>query len=228
MYLYEKQDDKVLIHNFIRDKEELKAYRKSELSKISRDDIEYCLEERVKEYDEPLFRKLSLHNIIVYEPMEQIYFSYPKINKVKYLNNILINNYYNGIYAKRDLVSFVGEKNTYYLLAYRFNEPQYRIGKDNKSYQLYTMGGIIHLPETLAILQLIEQGRSYLIPENAKEENIQSVLNLYKDEVVDEIDLENLRKTDMYNVTHRIYDDAVTKVSIKSKNDFNIVKRLKK
>ena len=228
MYLYEKQDNKVLIHNIICKKEDLIDYRKNEIKKICNDDIEYSLEEKVREYEEPVFRRLGFNNIMAHTSNNLFDESYIKMEKTTTRNDRLIYHYINGRYYSKKLAGISGDENKYYLLTDYYNFVRYETDIQRKCYKLFTMKGIIHLPETLAILQLIERGKFSLIPENINEKNIMSVLDLYKHELIDEIDLIQLEKADKYHITINEYKSADTKASIKSKNDYNIVKRLKK
>ena len=104
----------------------------------------------------------------------------------------------------------------YYLLT----RTHYHFEGSDSYGKYYRMEDIIQLPESLYLLQLIEQGRFNLLDGK----NVAEQLALYSLSKINEISFEELQKMDACGIT----DDICTRVINKADNDSHVLQLIRK
>ena len=197
MYLFENQEGKILIHDLRADSKDLADYRRDEMKQIP--------------YKERLCTAQTRYHVIT--PAES-------------RNDYLLNNYYNGRFGSKEVFGIQEQENvSYYLLTrdYKHKETKWDMST-KKKYAIYTMKGIIRLPESLFLLQLLEQRRFELL----EGKDMTKILSLYKDSIMDEIDLSGLVLTDKFGITDNAYQESYQRVMKQVAKDEPILKMVKK
>ena len=223
MYLYEKKKDKLLIHELTINERDLPKYRRIEMESIPENERDatgsekalcsysYKCEHYIEQY-----KNNKIKNLIV----NQMPFNRMELDSFD-KDSCYLRNYYNGQYAQNIVI---GSDNNYYLFVRDVMYGHRGLLGDWK-YGYMTM---IHIPETLFVLQLLQQEKLSLIPKTISPNSIISPLSLCNHEVVDELDLSQFKKSDKYFVTDNISDEVYKKVLEKSKADSFILSKIKR
>lgn len=223
MYLYEQKNNKLLIHELIINESVLPDYRKSEMESIPESEREATGTETTscaypyecKRYIEE-YRDNRIKNVIVNKmPFNRVELETPAKDS-QYFRD-----YYNGQYAQNIVI---GSNNNYYLFV-RDKMYGHRGLLQDWKHGYMTM---IHIPETLFVLQLLQQEKISLIPKTILPNSIISPLSLCSHEVIDELDLSQFKKSDKYFVTDNISDEVYKKVLEKSMADAFVLSKIKR
>lgn len=223
MYLYEQKNNKLLIHELIINESALPEYRRIEMESIPENERDatgsektlcaypYKCENYIEQYKNNKIKNLIV-NELPFNKMELDSFD---------KDSHYLRNYYNGQYVQNIVI---GSDNNYYLFV-RDVMYGHRGLLNDWRFGYMTM---IHIPETLFVLQLLQQERLSLIPKTISPNSIISPLSLCSHEVVDELDLSQFKKSDKYFVTDNISDDIYKKVLEKSRVDSFVLSKIKK
>lgn len=240
MFLYDKKDNSIDVYDFTASEENLEKFRKEQMEQIPQDERIMFAETHVKLYGEtPLLKAhigKNFNNEILlsdYADNEEIKDT-DKYGRYHVLKNdkgndkendkendkkheILLDLYIHGQFTDRSVVRIqYPEIMKYYLLrriSYGYLG-EYDGGKNFK------MEDIIQLPESLYLLQLLEQGRFTLL----EDKDITKQLELYTLSKIYEVSLEELQKMDTYGITKNSYSNTITK----AESDKQFLKRIKK
>lgn len=131
--------------------------------------------------------------------------------------NVAVEKYLNGDFQDNSAIklNFNG-LNDYFLLTEKDYEylGTYNNGKN------YILRGILRLPESLYILQMLEQGHF----ERLKNFNIEEQLKLFTIDKIDDLAIDEIKKLDQYGITDNLYQEILSK----SVNGEPIIQYIKK
>ena len=234
MYLFENQEGKILIHDLRADSKDLADYRRDEMKQIPYKERLCTAQTSVYPFNIPLFRRYMRDYVadkggsgtIIRVPRFDRNKRYHVITPSENRNDYLLNNYYNGKFGSKEVFGIQEQENvSYYLLTrdYKHKETKWDMST-KKKYAIYTMKGIIRLPESLFLLQLLEQRRFELL----EGKDMTKILSLYKDSIMDEIDLSGLVLTDKFGITDNAYQESYQRVMKQVAKDEPILKMVKK
>ena len=234
MFLYDKKDKYLDVYDFTASRNDLVNYRMTQMEKLPEDEKVFIAETHVDPYgDIPLFEKYTgktfndsiipasyADNDSEERKESNAYRRYHVLKsdrRSKRNNEILLDCYGYGHLSDNRVVQIqYAEMIKYYLLKrthYDF------VGSDSYG-KNYIMEDIIQLPETLYLLQLIEQGRFDLLDGK----NVAEQLALYSLSKINEISFEELQKMDACGIT----EDICTRVINKADNDTHVLKLIKR
>lgn len=221
MFLYDNKGDYIDVYKLEPKLEEIKKYRKKEMNKIPKDKrcwvattndsslkvLELC-------DDTVLYEKLHIryrkYGVDVYHK----FYPFNGENNFKYLNE-----YFNDDEFVYDLHNIsMSEQNDMFILCL---EKGYKFHR--YSTIPYEMEGIINIPQSLYLLELLLQGRTDLIGNN----DISKQLSLFDISYIDEIDINVLKSICEYKIVNQSYDFIMKKTD-KSKDVIGKVRTLVK
>lgn len=232
MFLYDKKEKSLDVYDFTASKESLEKFRMEQIEQIPKDERIMFAETHVKLYGQtPLLKeyigKNSNNEILSsdYADNEERknndpYGRYHVLRNDKRSDKdheFLLDLYIHGHFVDKSIVQIqYQEMMKYYLLrreSYGYLG-EYDGGKNFK------MEEIIQLPESLYLLQLLEQGRFALLDD----QDITKQLELYTLTKIYEVSFEELQKMDSCGIT----ENAYSKTRYKADSDSHILKLLKK
>lgn len=234
MFLYDKNKKSLDIYDFTASKEDLINYRITQMEQIPETERVFVAETHIDQYgDSPLFEKYTgktfndkilsasyADNDSEKRKNSDAYRRYHVLkndNRSKINNKMLLDYYEGGHLTDRSVVKIqYPEIIKYYLL----KNARYDFAGLDEYGCNYKMGDIIQLPESLYLLQLLEQGKFTSF--NGKD--ISKQLELYTLAKINEINLEEIQKMDACGITQ----DAYSNVIKKAENDTHILKLIKK
>lgn len=204
MYLYDKNENSFDVYKFEANSEDLINYRKEQMKKVSIDTCIYHAEVRVDDNNNSIFNP-NKHSFIL---------------KHSYVANChrdnLLNAYYYGYYVSKNI-----NKIKYFniLKYYLFTTNQYNSNFYYDSRNIKYITDIIEIPESLYLLQLIEQQSFSLIGDK----DVSEQLNLFTTSKINEISFDELKKVDACGITSNAYDTTIKK----AEEDKYILKMIK-
>ena len=234
MFLYDQKDKAFEVYEFNANKDDLINYRILQMKTIPENERIFLAETHVDPYNELLlfenYTKIP-HNsktlLAEYadnedrkNSIDNAYHRYHVLktdNMCQKDNEILLNLYYNGQLADKNVVQIQYLKMIKYFLL-SDNDYNY-LGFDNSG-KNYRMKNIIQLPESLYILQLLEQERFTILDGK----NISNLLKLFKLAKINELSFEELQKMDSCGITQKAYLKAFNKAH----NDEYLLNLIKK
>ena len=243
MYLYENKGNSIDIYSLESKKDTLKEYRLDKMKGIPREEqylysSEYFAikNEPVKPilFDDEADTKVFSDELLKNRHWELKQYANAKKNIsirefIKSLGNRkrdissieeTIKGYYNGEYSTSPVVQIEHLKELKYLLL-TSQEYECNVNEHGGSFNFCQLivDGIIPIPKSLYLLQLIEQEKFSLL----QGEDIKEQLELFNLKQVDTIDSLEIKRFDSYGITNNAY----TKTYNKCKNDSLILKLLK-
>lgn len=135
------------------------------------------------------------------------------------INNDLLDKYYSGSFDHLPILKI--DENTiirYYLLTQ--NHYSADLYDNNKKY----MDGIIQLPKSLYLLQMLQQENFQKFIDESDEKLFKDIINLYSLRLVNEISFDELNKMDECGITNNAYDSTYEKAN----KDKQFLKSIKK
>ena len=227
MLLYEKRGKKIGIYKFIPNRDALTEYRRREMTSIPESERVLIAEGHTASCSEvPLFEFYSKNLDSIILSMEEVnskkndahgnYHNIRTDGTTPRNKEILLDCYCQGNLNKCAVARIQDLKQLkYYLLTKTDYEDTWF------DTRLKIMKDIIQIPESLYLLQLLEQEKFALI----KDEDISKQLSLFNlSRCFDEISLEEFEKTDKYGITKNLYQQTVDKAN----NDAILLKLLNK
>ncbi len=234
MFLYDKKEKSLDVYDFTANKDDLIDYRMTQMEQIPESERIFVAETHIDPYGDLLLFEKYTGKTFNYEVLSasyadnyseerkksDVYRRYHVLksdNRSKRNNEMLLDYYVFGHLADRSVVQIqYPEIIKYYLLkrtSYDF------VGSDEYG-KNYKMEDIIQLPESLYLLQLLEQDKFT----SFDGKDISEQLELYTLAKVNEISMEELQKMDACNITQ----DAYLKTIKKAENDSHVLKLIKK
>lgn len=230
MLLYDKKDkDSIRVYEFNGNKEDLMQYRIEEMSKIPENERILEAETYAENWRSisPVFEYYAHVFDEVIIPIEQVnaeksehsvhgrYHLLKNVNTGSVNERILLDSYYYGFLNDRNVARIQDlEKIRYLLLKLEIYDS---VLYDSRK---KIMREIIELPESLYLLQLLEQGKFSLIGDK----DISEQLDLFSIDIFNEFSLMELAIMDECGVTENAYE----RVLEKAKNDAYVLKLVKK
>lgn len=228
MYLYQKQGQTINVYNFNAEHSDLVNYRMEQMKKIPQgkrvlyaetnsEPMEPLFQHYIGQLDQITFDYLEADDDIRYGDgdINARWYHKLKAEENKDTRKELLQRYYQGQLTDKDIAKIQYESGIrYYLLKNRVYTP------DIYDEQLKVLNGIIEIPESLYLLQLLQQGKFSLIGDK----DISEQLSLYNLSYVDNIHIEEMLKMDTCGIT----DDVSSKVLIKAHNDAKVLSLIKK
>ena len=233
MFLYDKKRKSLDVYDFTANKDDLVDYRMTQMEQIPETERIFVAETHVGPYgDSPLFEGYTgktfndqvlsasyADNDSEERKKGDAYRYYHVLrsdNISKRNNEILLDCYELGHLTDKSVVQIqYSEIMKYYLLKRTIYD--FVVSDDYGKY--YKMEDIIQLPESLYLLQLLEQGRFTSLDGK----DISQQLALYTLSKINEVSMEELQKMDTCGITQ----DAYSRTIKKSKNDAHILKLIK-
>ena len=234
MFLYDKKDKYLDVYDFTASRSDLANYRMTQMKELPEDEKVFIADTRVDPYgDILLFEKYTgeifndevltasyVDNDSEERKTSNAYRRYHVLKadrRSKENNDNLLACYGYGHLSDKPVVQIqYAEMIKYYLL----KRKNYDFVEFDEYGKKYRMEEIIQLPETLYLLQLIEQGRFDLLDGK----NVAEQLALYSLSKINEISFEELQKMDACGVTENIYTEVINKAD----NDAHVLKLIKK
>lgn len=224
MFLYEKKDNSLDVYSFIGNEQAMTEYRRSKMLEIPEKDRilvaeSYCddmsepplLEFYVKKFDTSIIPMESLNYQV--NELRYHFLKVAKANKIN--NNKLLDSYYCGNLSDKSVARVQDlDKLRYFLL------PNNIYSADRYDNRYKRLENIIELPESLFLLQMLEQEKFSLL----KDKDISDQLSLFSVSCIDELCLDELKKMDNCGITQNAYKQTL----IKAENDKNILKLIRK
>lgn len=206
MFLYDKKENTLDVYKFTGNNDKLINYRKEQLRKNQKD---LCLlyaqttarwqsllpplfEEYQNDFDTTIFTKRMVdgytHHLISVPINESIKETYKQ--------------FCNGKQADKPIIR-VAESNdiSYFLLTNQKYQP------DGVYKEKLTLSGIIRLPESLFILQMLEQGKFSVV----RDYDISEQLRLFSFTKVGQLDIEQLKNMDICGISQNAYTETLAK-----------------
>ena len=224
MLLYDNKDKHLDIYEFNSDRKKMIDYKLKELKKIPENERFLVAKTRINSNDKPLFEEYisNLNNDIV---LDSTYVDSKDNNngtyhKLEYDNNnsTFLENYY--IYSNLKDKSVVQIKYLEMIKYYLLYSRKYRYLGEYEDKKDYQMDNILQIPESLYLLQLIEQEKF----KSLDDKDIEEQLSLYTLSKKDEIPKELLKKASLTSLVKDKYEIALNKAL----NDSHILKKIKK
>lgn len=126
---------------------------------------------------------------------------------------ILLDSYYFGYLVDKEIARIQDlDGLRYFLLS--------RTAYSSNLYGVRRLEGIIELPESLYLLQMLEQGKFSLLGDK----DISEQLDLFTITHVVQINLDQVKKMDVFGITENAYERAI----LKAASDEKVLKKLKK
>ena len=234
MFLYDKKDKSLDIYDFTANKNDLVNYRMAQLEQLPEDDRVFVAETHIDPYgDIPLFEQYNVEtfndlilpaNYADNDSEERKngdayrrYHVLKRDRRSKRNNEILLDCYRYGFLSDRPIVQIQYDETVkYYLL----KKAKYSFLSSDKYGKNYIMEDIIQLPETLYLLQLIEQGKFNSLDGKSVAEQ----LSLYSLSKINEIGFEEIQKMDACGITEGICTNIINKAN----NDSHVLRLIKK
>lgn len=223
MFLYDKKDNSIDVYSLIGIKQALKEYRQDKMQAIPEREQVVVAESYSYDMDEvPVFELYANQFDSTIIPSE---YANSQDNSVKYHilktgktsrrnREILLERYYLGQLWDRSVARVqYADKIRYYLL----NSTTYT--NQNYSHRIKRLKDIIELPESLYLLQMLEQENYPLLWGN----DITEQLDLFSFEYVDELRLSEIKKMATCGLTK----DSYEQIMIKARNNEPILSLLK-
>lgn len=224
MFLYDKKENSIDVYSFDENKESMTEYRKSKMLEIpERDRVVVAESYNYDMGESPVFEFYAKKFDTTIIPMKYVNFKngslsyhFLKTGKTSKRNKkILLDSYYFGNLSDRNVARIQDlNKLRYFLLSKTVYSAQLY---DNRFKKLED---IIELPESLYLLQMLEQGKFSLL----KNKDISEQLSLFYVSYINELSLEELKKMDACGITNNTYEQIL----IKTENDAHLLKLLKK
>ena len=229
MYLYQKQGETINVYDFSAKDSVLTDYRMEQMKKIPQGkrvlyaetnckSMEPLFQHYIGQLDQITFDYLEADDDIRYGDGDINARWYHKLNVEKSNKDKckeLLQRYYQGQLTNKDIARIQYESGIrYYLLKNRVYTP------DIYDEQLKILNGIIEIPESLYLLQLLQQEKFSLIGDK----DISEQLSLYNLSYIENIHIEDMLKMDACGIT----DDISSKVLIKAHNDAKVLSLVKK
>lgn len=214
MYLYKKNNNKIIIYNLIPNNKKIYEYRLEQMKQIPEENriIRGVTGMGIERYE--IFKNYEnkFNNEII--PIENANGQY-HILEPTHLNSKdkekLLKSYYNGDLKDKKIARLWDKKIRYFLL----NQLQYRY-----YFEKVVLEEIIEIPESLYLLSLIEQELFSLI----ENKDIKEQLSLFNLEQIQKMDLETIERIDYIGIAPGCYSKTIQKIE----NDTHILKLLKK
>lgn len=229
MYLYQKQGETIDVYDFSAEHSNLVNYRMEQMKKIPQGKRVLYAETNSTSL-EPLFQEYigQLNEIIFdYEEADDDFrYCDGDINGSWYHKlrvetcdkdkcKQLLQGYYQGELTDKEIARIQYESRIrYYLLKNRLYVP------DSYGKPLQILSGIIEIPESLYLLQLLQQEKFSLIGDR----DISEQLSLYNLSYIDNIPISDMQRMDMCGIT----EDISAKVLIKAHNDAKVLSLINK
>lgn len=224
MFLYDKKEKSLDVYSFNGYEEDMIQYREDQMLQIPEMDRVFMAESYSHDMGEsPLFEFYAERLDTEIIPME---YANSKRGKLRYHflktgptskrnKEILLDCFYYGHLSDRKIARIQDLNKLRYFLLYN----------TTYSAQLYNsririLQDIIELPESLYLLQMLEQGKFALLGDK----DISEQLNLFTISHIDEISLAELKKMDTCGITQNAYEQTLNK----AENDAHILKLIRK
>lgn len=217
MFLYDMKEKTLNIYKLTSDIQAMKDYRLKEMSKIPEEERIFIAEGFLASLLPPVFEfKLDDPDSII--PMETVnakFLHKLKVeNPIKGSSMITLASYISGELSNKPVVKVEENGKLRYFL---ISADKY---EKDEHYQGKVMKGIIEIPESLYLLQLLEQEKFTLIGKK----NIKKQLSLFEVSSIEEVNLDMMKKSDSYAGNTSAYE----KVLVKAQIDKNIIKYIKR
>lgn len=217
MFLYDMKEKNLNIYELTGDIQAMKDYRLEEMSKIPEEERIFIAEGFLTSLIPPVFEfELDDSDFVI--PMEKVnnnvLHKFKLENPTKGSSMLTLANYISGGLSNKPVVKVKDSNRLRYFL---ISEDKYQ--KD-ECYRGKVMKGIIEIPESLYLLQLLEQEKFTLIGKK----NIKKQLCLFEVSSIEEISLDMMKKSDSYAGNTGVYEKTLAKAQI----DKNIIKYLKR
>lgn len=210
MFLYDKKQNSIEVYSLKTTKEALIAFRKEELKRIehpilSADLLDYSytpilpFEMYKGEYRKQVlsYNSLDTSGSDLHRHRIQVS-SQSKRNK-----EILLDSYYYGFLGDRE-IACVRQNNDFRYFLLKNNK--YTVSPQHNVYM--TMDDIIELPESLYILQMIEQEYFNFVSNN----ELSKVLEIYDLKYLDSLDVSIIEKMDSFGITNGKQKELLEKI----------------
>ncbi len=229
MFLYDKKENSFDVYDFTAKKDDLISYRKNQIEKIPEEERIFIAETHTDPYGyySPLFERYTgntFNDRILFASdadndanNDICYHILKRDNRSKVNNELLLNCYIFGHLEDRSVIRIKYSQNMKYYLLKRKKYDFIGSDEDGKNYK---MEDIIQLPESLYLLQLLEQGKFTSF--NGKD--ISEQLALYTLTKINEVSNQELEKMDACGITQ----DAYFKTREKAQNDVHVLRLIKK
>lgn len=226
MKLYDRNGDKLTVYNLTAKDEDLTQYRLTKMEQIPKKDRFFKAEPHLAPYGNTLLfeyytnednkGKVIKATEADSRKSSDLYGRYYHILKKAKTNKKLLSDYYSGYLVSRNVVRIQYlDMMKYFLLS-----EEYRYLGEYDDGKIYKMRGIMQIPESLYLLQLIEQERF----ENLDKKDIIEQLEFYWLSKISEFNMDELKKMDEFGVANGAYQKAIHK----SKTDKHILNILTK
>lgn len=213
MYLYDKKDKTIDVYSFDANEIVMKAYRETQMQQIPENKRVYIAESYSPELSTTPILALSE------KELDQRIFSMEEANSRQDNGNyhllssdktsrrnreILLDSFYYGHLSNRNVARIHDlEQIRYFLLEQTTYIPELY------NRRIRTLKNIIELPESLYLLQMLEQGKFSPISNHDFSEQ----LELFSVAHIDEISLEELAKMDVCGITENAYESTLNKTT---------------
>lgn len=224
MFLYDKKENSIDVYTFNGNSEAMIEYRQNQMLQIPERQRVVVAESYSYDMGEaPLFEQYAEHFDTKIIPMEyanlkkdcfRYHFLVPNITS-KRNKNILLDSYYSGQLSDKTVARIQDiNKLRYFLLSKVVYDAEIY---DNRK---KILKDIIELPESLYLLQMLEQGKFSLLTDK----DITEQLDLFSLEHINEISFEELRRMEACGLSNNTFEEILTK----SENDASVLKLIKK
>lgn len=223
MFLYDKKEKSLDVYSFVEDSQAIREYRQSKILEIPERDRVVVAESYSQDMSEiPLFEFYAEQFDINTIPMEYVnsqeknlrYHLLKKGKTSKRNRDILLDKFYSGELTDRNIARIQDlDKIRYYLLYEKTYKAQ---AYDNR---LKRMKNIIELPESLYLLQMLEQEKFSLL----EDKDILEQLSLFSLTHLDELGLSEIKRMADCGLTNNSYEQIIGKAS----NDAHVLNLIK-
>lgn len=223
MFLYDKKEKSLDVYSFVEDSQAIREYRQSKILEIPERDRVVVAESYSQDMSEiPLFEFYAEQFDINTIPMEYAnsqeknlrYHLLKKGKTSKRNRDILLDKFYSGELTDRNIARIQDlDKIRYYLLYEKTYKAQ---AYDNR---LKRMKNIIELPESLYLLQMLEQEKFSLL----EDKDILEQLSLFSLTHLDELNLSEIKRMADCGLTNNSYEQIIGKAS----NDAHVLNLIK-
>ncbi len=224
MFLYDKKDNALDVYSLTGNKQAMTEYRQRKMLEIPERDRVLVAESYSHDMSEaPLFEFYAKQFDTTIIPMEYanstrngLRYHFLKTNQASKKNKeTLLDSYYFGHLSDRSVARIQDLNRLRYFLLYKttYSAQPY----DNK---FKNLKDIIELPESLYLLQMLEQGKFSLL----EDKDISDQLSLFSVSYIDELSLDELRKIDKCGITQNAYEKALMKAA----NDAHVLQLIRK
>jgi len=224
MYLYDKKEKSLDVYSFDANQWVMFEYRERQMLQIPEKNRVLVAEAYSHDVGEsPLFEFYANRFDETIIPMEyanskrdELRYHFLRTGKTSKRNReILLDSYYFGHLSDRNVARLQDiNKLRYFLL----NKTTYSAELYNN--RIKKLENIIELPESLYLLQMLEQGKFSLIGDK----NISEQLDLFNISQIGELSLDELKKIDAYGITQNAYEQTLAK----AENDAHVLRLIRK